>query len=199
MRKLVIAGLITTTTSLACAEVIRPESEVLVVQAGTEVSVLWMLEQSSVPLFGYSLDLNIVPDVGEVRQGSVAVSTDLTNFFDSQNLISAGGGTRDSFFSVILPDATGGVFLSTNASDSQSAFVAELGVNDVLAEMIFDISADAQGTFVFELGNATALSDADGIAVGFSAVSLSIVVVPAPCSLHLACLLFGFTRIRRRS
>ncbi|MCA9276993.1 MAG: hypothetical protein KDA29_13300 [Phycisphaerales bacterium] len=199
MLKIIQYGLIASATSIACAEVIRPELEVLVVQAGTEVSVLWKLEQSSIPLFGYSLDLNIVPDAGGVRQGSVAVNTERTNFFDSQNLISAGGGTRDSFFSVILPDATGGAFLSTNASDTNSAFVAELGVNDVLAEMYFDISADAEGTFVFELGNATALSDADGIAVGFSAVSLSIVVVPAPSTLPMACLLFGYTRVRRCS
>lgn len=46
MLKIIHFGLEASMASIACAEVIRPESVVLVAQEGTEVSDLWMLEQT---------------------------------------------------------------------------------------------------------------------------------------------------------
>jgi hypothetical protein len=192
-----LAGIVTAfTVTAAVADIVRPASDTIDALPGSQVSVLWMIETSTAPLFGYSLDLNLLADVSGTRTGSTVINTDASNFFDQKNLITAGGGTRDQIFSVMLGDGSGGAFISTNSNDG-SVFMAEAGVNDVLAEIVFDISADASGVFVFDLGPGSALSDANGFPVDFTGIGLELNVVPSPGALSLPCVAFLAARRRR--
>jgi len=147
----------------------------------TTVSVFFELDQSAVPLFGYSLGVRMVPNAGAV--GAVSANVGLTNFYDAQNLITAGGAVRDPFFSDISGTAEG-VFITTN-TDDLSTVTAVDGINDVLAQVYFDISADALGDFAIELGDATALSDGAGFPVSFEYTPATIRVVPEPATFAL--------------
>jgi len=125
------------------------------------------------PLFGYSLDIDIAPAAGAT--GAVSVDLSLTNFFDSMNLITAAGATRDPLFSAISDTGDGGAFLSTNTADL-STVTASAGFNDVLAELVFTSTADASGDFTVSLGPVSALSDALGFPVAFTFAPLTITV-----------------------
>jgi hypothetical protein len=176
----------------AVGGLIHPGQTMLEVLPGSQVRVLWIVDDVSAPLFGYSLDLNLVSS----GLGSVTANDSESNFFESRNLIVAGGRELDPLFSVINSDGLGGLFLSTNTSDFSSV-IATSGVNDVLAEIVFDVSEDASGEFVFDLASGTALSDSDGFPVAFDQVALSIHVVPAPLS-ALPIGAVGLLSIRRR-
>ncbi len=145
------------------------------VDAGGEVRVLVLIEESAVGLFGYSLDIDIAP-VGAAT-GSLVPNVSLTNFFDARNLISAGGAMRDGFFSVIEGSADGGVFISTNTNDLSAVFPVP-GVNDVLAELVLDASTDAAGEFRIEFGSGTALSDTAGMPIAFASSSATVMIAP---------------------
>ena len=108
---------------------------------GTTFDVLFTIHDAeSTPLFGYSLDIDVVPDSDAA--GVLSANIDLTNFFDDRNLITAGGATRDPLFSDIMGTGDGGVFITTNTDDG-STLLAVVGVNDVLAQVFFDVSAEA--------------------------------------------------------
>ncbi len=141
------------------------------IEAGDEVRLLYVIQPAGIPFFGYSLDIDISP-VGPTT-GSLVPNVSLTNFFDAQNLITAGGATRDPFFSVILGAPDGGVFVSTNTADG-SGVLPVVGVNDVLVELVLDASADASGEFRIEFGLGTAFADVNGqpIPVGLSSASV---------------------------
>ncbi len=131
---------------------------------GGEVRVLVLIEDLGVPLFGYSLDVDVAPVMGAT--GSLVPSVSETNFFDARNLITAGGAMRDGFFSVIQLSPDDGLFVSTNTDDA-SAVLATADVNDVLVELVFDASNDARGTFEISFGPGSALANAGGKAVPF--------------------------------
>lgn len=172
------AALATSQAARAGTMLFEPGSTVYA--AGGSGSVVIRLADVTAPLFGYSLDLRISPAAG--ADGTIVADLARTHFFDSENLISAGGATRDPLFSVILPTARG-VFISSNTSDG-SAVSAEPGVNDVLAELFFTISADAEGEFLIDLGPASVLSGPGGNPVAFEFTPLKFMVVgnviPAP-------------------
>jgi hypothetical protein len=156
---------------------------------GTTFDVLFTIhDQESTPLFGYSLDINIVPEAG--ASGLLSANIDLTNFFDSQNLITAAGATRDPLFSDIMGTNNGGVFITTNAQSGETV-LAEEGVNDVLAQVFFDVSADAFGEFTVELGPASTVGTVD-----FEYVPHTFTVVPEPSTLFIC--LAGVAAIRKR-
>ena len=185
----------------ANAESVAIQSLNLGISAGGSASTLFTLGGSVTPLFGYSLAIDIVALSGST--GSVSVDTSLTNFFDSQNLITAAGLTRDPSFSLILPSGVNGAFISTNTSDG-STVLATPGVNDVLAQLFFKASADASGQFAIQLGAGSALSDGQGFPVAFDFApgtitiqSGPIVPLPAPVALGAAGLLGVATRRRR--
>ena len=178
------------------ADIVRPAIETLDVLPGSQVSVLWLIETSLTPLFGYSLDLNLLGDLSDDRTGTTVINTEASNFFDDKNFITAAGGTRDPIFSVMIADGSGGAFISSNTNDG-SVFLAQAGINDVLAEIVFDISADASGRFVFDLGPGSALSDATGFPVSFTGSGLEINVVPFPGILSIPCVAFLAARRRR--
>jgi len=158
----------------AQAAMILPETPSIVTTPGQSVSVLWLIEDVQTPLFGYSLDIDTTGPTG-----GVSIDTDATNFFADRNLILAGGFELDPLFSLIQSDGMGGAFISTNTADG-STVLPTPGVNDVLAEVVFDVSSDALGDYVFGLGPGSALSDGQGFPVTFSSQTLTITVVPAP-------------------
>ena len=161
----------------ASGAIITPADSLVEVTPGSQVSVLWLLHDASTPLFGYSLEL--LPAVSTVDTlGSVSIDVAQSNFFPDKNLIVAGGADLHPFFSVIRPSGPSGVFLNANTADL-STVVAVDGLNDVLAEIVFTATPDALGDFVFHLGPATALSDADGFAVPFDGESITIRVIPS--------------------
>ncbi|MFG0244849.1 MAG: hypothetical protein ACF8MF_02200 [Phycisphaerales bacterium JB052] len=162
---------------IAQCGVIHPETQAIEVLAGSRVSMLWLVEDVQDPLFGYSLQLEPIANQGSI--GSVTVDVNATNFFEPRNLIMAGGGEINSALSIIQPSGVHGIFMSANITDANNPIVPHTGINDVLAEVVWDISQDALGTFTFELGQATVLSDPDGFAVPFEGRSLVITVVPA--------------------
>jgi len=180
----------------ALAATVAPGSTKIEALPGTQVSVLWLIGDVSTPLFGYSLDLNLAP-VLPMNTGVVTVDVGATNFFPARNLIAAGGATLDPVFSVILSDGMGGVFISANTDDG-STVLPVAGVNDVLTELVFTISADALGEFTFVLGPGSALSDAQGFPVPFDGGSVTITVVPAPSVAVASLLSVGVLALRRR-
>ena len=178
--------------SAAHSELIRPEHELTLIVPGANASSQVLLTHSSTPLFGYSLRFEVTPLAG--ASGAITIDTALTNFFDSHNLITAGGAQRDPLFSVIL-STPNGAFLSTN-TDDLSTVIASPGVNDVLAQLVFSASADAIGMFEYRVIAGSALSDAFGSPVAYDAVAGFIVVVPAPASAMIV--IFGLFGGRRR-
>ena len=132
---------------------------------GQTESMLFLLRLNTTPLFGYSLDIDIVPAAGAT--GSVTVNVGLTNFFEVRNLITAGGAELDPLFSVILDTGDGGVFVSANTADGSTVLAVD-DVNDVLVQVFFEASPDAGGDFMIELGPGSALSDGSGFAVPFA-------------------------------
>ena len=164
---------------------------------GDTVSAFILLHGNTTPLLGYSLDLDVAP-VGVVV-GSAVANVGLTNFFDARNLITAGGAIRDPFFSSIIDPADGGVFLSTITQDLSTVLAVD-GVNDVLAQIFFDISLNAQvgDTFEISFGAATALSDASAFPVAFTLVSGTIVVIPEPVSCFTLLAACGYLSKSRR-
>jgi len=178
----------------ANATAVFPESSSVQTAPGSTVSVKWFI-QSDIPLLGYSLAIERQTPITR-DFASVEIDAALTNFFDPQNLITAGGETRDPLFSVINPDGSGGVFISTNTEDLSTVLPVP-GVNNVLGEVVFNIGADAKGDWVFKLGSASALADENGSAVPFDAATLTISIIPSPGS--LLCILCGVGQVRRRT
>jgi len=154
------------------AEEIVLETPSLALHPGATSSTRVIIEQNTTPLFGYSLDVDVIPEPGAV--GTVIAHVGLTNFYLSQNLIEASGtASLDPLFSVILDPGDDGVFISANTDDG-STVTATAGVNDVLAEVYFSALPGSQGTFRIELGPASALSDGEGVPVAFGFVAGSI-------------------------
>lgn len=153
--------------------VVEPQSTVATPK-GT-VTVLFLIRNNTTPLLGYSLDVEIVP--GPDARGTVTADVAGTNFYDVQNVITAGGATRDPFFSVIQDSGDGGVFVNT-ITDDNSTVLAVDNVNDVLAEVVLNVSGAACGDFTIQLGQSSALSDGDGFPVAFAFVPGTIAVHP---------------------
>jgi len=193
---IVACGALCSTNALA--GIITPEQTFVEVLPGSQVSILWLAQDIATPLFGYSLDITPVTASRGATSGLVGIDLGATNFFPDRNLILAGGAELDPLFSVIQDNGSGGVFVSTNTADF-SAILPVAGVNDVLAEVVFVASADALGDFVFDLGPATALSDASGFPVDFTSQTLTIRVIPAPMSAGVLSIAALATTRRRRS
>ncbi|MEY3022931.1 MAG: Dockerin type domain, partial [Planctomycetota bacterium] len=116
--------------------------------------------------FGYSAALRAVPLAGAT--GAVTANAGTSSFFPPRNIFLAAPKPPelDPVFSVIVPLAQGGVFVNANTADG-SAVASVPEVNDMLAEIAFDVGASAQGVFEVQLGPASALANASGLAVPF--------------------------------
>ncbi len=154
-----------TAQAVAGTERIIVEAPIITAFPGQTVSVLFLLRDNTTPLSGYTVDLDIVADAGAV--GTVTANVGLTNFFDQQNLITAGGATRDPLFSVIGENGTGGVSVTTFTDDFSSVLATD-DVNDVLAQVFFDVPSDALGDFTIQLGSSSTLVDGIGASVTFT-------------------------------
>ena len=149
----------------------------LVIPPGGSASAMVVLsgDAGAEHYFGYSLALRILPDAGAT--GSVVfdledlIDAPETNLALDWNLIAAYPAPLDPFFTVIWPDGPNGLFINANIdlfNRMAPDFVTSVpNVNDVLAEIVVDASADASGTFSVVIGPATALSDPNGIAIPF--------------------------------
>ncbi len=171
------APIVAVAASPAAAEVVRSDPPLLETSPSNLASSLIKLDENLTPLFGYSLEFRATPRVDAT--GSVTAEAVITNFFDSENIITAAGAVRDPLFSVINLDADDDLFVSTNTDDG-STVLAEMSVNDVLAEIVFQASADANGVFDVTLESNSALSDGAGQPVAFSFEPFAIAVSPCP-------------------
>lgn len=146
----------------------------ITVQAGLCGKARLLLRCNSTPLLGYSLDVDISPVGGAA--GSVTADVALTNFYIVKNLIEANpSADLDPLFSLILDPGDGGVFVNAITADVTTPVTAAPGM-DVLAEVFFDASANADGDFTIQLGPATALSDANADAVAYDFATRTIKV-----------------------
>jgi len=160
------------TQTVAGTERIIVEAPITTAFPGQTVSVLFLLRDNTTPLVGYSLEVAAVADAGAV--GSVTADVTSTNFFDVQNLITAcspaicpTGAIRDPLFSVIADNGSGGVTIDTLTADFSTVLAVD-GVNDVLAQVFFDVPLDALGDFTVQLGSSSTLIDGNAVAVSFA-------------------------------
>lgn len=161
------------------------QNKPILVEPGEIASALVLLGENVTPVIGYSLEIDLTP-VG-TSFGTLTADASLSNFFDSQNLISAGGAAIDPQFSTILDQGGGGIFV-TAITEDLSAVLATKGVNDVLVQILFRASDDAAigDEFLIEFGINTALSDSNAFPVPFEISSGLVRVVPEPMT---ACLI----------
>jgi len=154
-------------------EQIIPQPGVLYAEPGASVQILFHLRFNTTPVLGYSLDVDI-NKIGDAR-GEVLADAAATNFFDSRNLFLAAGLTLDPAFSMVIAQPDGGVFVNAITADS-SVTVAIDGVNDILAEVVFDVAHDACGEFELSLGPASALSDAQALPIVFTVDTVRLII-----------------------
>ena len=125
------------------------------VDPGSRLSVLALLENNDTPLIGYTLNVDV--DTLDGAVGTVTVDVSATNFFQERNLIAnsaAAGCEAESLHavsSVIGNPMDGGVFLNGLSASETPVCTAVAGVNDVLAEVVLDVSRDAFGPFRIRL------------------------------------------------
>lgn len=192
---MIVASLHPVPNTAASPVLILVEPETTEALPDSTVAVEFLIRDlETTPLFGYSLDVDLLPGLG--ASGQVLANIGLTNFFDTRNLITAGGATRDPMFSDILGPGDGGVFITTNTDDGSTVLAID-GVNDVLAQVFFDVSADAFGDFTLRLGPASALSDIGGdVSFGFSPATIT--AVPEPGTIAYGILALGLLARRNR-
>ncbi len=184
--------------------VVEPQSTVVI--SGSSLSVLFLVRDNTTPLAGYTLGVTVAGEPGTM--GTVTANAAATNFYDVQNLITAGGASRDPFFSVIQGSEGGGVSLSTMTEDL-STVLAVGGVNDVLGQVVFDVSEDAHGDFTIQLTASSALADGNFDPVPFAFAPATIralnpALVPATSDwglvvLGLLTITAGSLLVRRRA
>ncbi|MCG8407756.1 MAG: hypothetical protein MI923_21360 [Phycisphaerales bacterium] len=193
---IIVTGLVVLALGHAVhAEVVSVESKSLTITQGQIISIIFRLDENTTPLLGYSLDIDVTPDINAL--GTIESDLMATNFFDSENLITAAGLVRDPIFSQIVDPGDGGVFITTNTADL-STVIAVSGVNDALAEVVFRAPEDALGRFIVDLGPASFLSDENVNAVSFDYDPVTLNVIPEPQSSLLCCLVFAAIAARRR-
>ena len=154
-----------TGTLAASTEQIIVEGQTTLALPGTTVSVLFLIRDNTTPILSYTLDVNIVPQSGSM--GTVTANVSMTNFYDIRNLITADGAVRDAFFSVIQDNGGGGVSVTTITSDLSTVQAVD-NVNDVLAEVFFDVPQNALGDFTIELASGSVLVDGNAASIPFS-------------------------------
>lgn len=141
-------------------------------------STLIVLRDNATPLTGYTLDLDVTPLAGAV--GSLTGNAGLSNFYPPRNLIEKDPTeTLHPLFSVIAPQVDGGLFVNAQSFSGLPVDLALPGYSDVLAQVYFNVPANALGSFQISLGSATTLFDGSH-AVPYDADVLNVEVVPEP-------------------
>jgi hypothetical protein len=153
------------TIAASTGERIIVEGQTTITVPRQTVSVLFLIRDNTTPILSYTLDVNIVPQSGST--GTLTANVAATNFFDARNLITAGGAMRDPFFSVIQDNGGGGVSVTTITSDLSTVLAVD-NVNDVLAQVFFDVPQDALGDFTIELASGSVLVDGNAASIPFT-------------------------------
>ena len=158
-----------------------------VISPGDQIAFVVRLEDNGTPneLTGYSLNVDILPDAG--ASGTVISNPLLSNFFDIENLITQGGGVLHDL-SIIFDPGDGGLFVNALTEDLLPVDLAGPG-HDALAELIFDVSLDAEGLFTIDLGFGSVLADVNFEPIDFDVQPLTFEVVPEPASVALLAVL----------
>lgn len=158
-----------------------------VISPGDQIAIVVRLEDNETPneLTGYSLNVDILPDAG--ASGTVISNPLLSNFFDIENLITQGGGALHDL-SIIFDPGDGGLFVNALTADLLPVELAGPG-HDVFAELIFDVSLDAEGLFTIDLGFGSVLADVNFEPIDFDVQPLTFEVVPEPASVALLAVL----------
>ena len=169
------------------------------VLAGESFSLLVQLSDNNIPLVGYSLNVDVA---GTLKSsGSVVGDAGLSNFFLERNLIARGGGILNPTFSLIIDPGDGGLFVNAIEQRRRVVNVATPGVNDVLAQLVFNVSPDATGFFVIEFGPFTTLATevVDGPIkdVPFASSAVTVRVIPEPVTSSVLLMGTGWLLWRR--
>jgi hypothetical protein len=120
-----------------------------VVVAGGSFSLLARLTANSIPLYGYSLNVNATPKTGAV--GRIVGNPDTSNFYLQENLIEQGGGHLDDILSVINAPGDNGLFVTGVNEVPLPVMLAAPG-HDILVQLVFDVAVDVKGFFEVTLG-----------------------------------------------
>ena len=153
-----------TGTITASTERVIVEGQTTFALPGTTVSILFLIRDNTTPILSYTIETNTVAQTGAT--GSVTANVAMTNFFDIRNLITSGGAMRDPFFSTI-EDNGSGVSVTTITSDLSTVQAVD-NVNDVLAQVFFDVPQEALGDFSIELASGSVLVDGNAATVPFA-------------------------------
>ncbi len=159
-----------------------------VINPGDQIAIVARLEGNETPneLTGYSLNVDILAEAGAT--GTVLSDAISSNFYDIENLITQGGGELHALSDIFDP-GDGGLFVNALTADLLPVELAGDG-HDAFAELIFDVSLDAEGLFTIDLGFGSVLSDANFEPIDFDVEPFTFeVVVPEPASVALLAVL----------
>lgn len=156
------------------------------VHQGETFSLLARLSANNeIPLFGYSLNVDVERSSAAV--GEVTGNAELSNFYEQQNLIVQGGGTLHPLLSIITDPGDGGLFVNGVNSLPIPVDLAQPGVNDILAELVFETTPATLGNFTFDLGPGSVLSHVPKEELDFEVIPRRVeVIVPEPGMIALA-------------
>lgn len=146
---------------------------------GQSFSLLARLTANNeIPLFGYSLNVDVSSETGAT--GSVAGNASLSDFYVQQNLITQGGGQLHPLLSIIIEPGDGGLFVNGVNHEAVPVNLAVPGVNDILAELVFQTTPATLGTFDFTLGPGSVLSHVPKVELPFDVIPKKVEVIPIP-------------------
>ena len=165
------------------------------INPGDQISIIVRLDDNDTPLTGYTLNVDVLPDVG--ASGTVVSDPLLSSFFELENLITQGGGVLHDL-SLIFDPGDGGLFVNALTEDLLPVDLAGPG-HDALAELIFDVSLDAEGFFTIDLGLGSVLADVDFGPIDFDVQPLTFEVVPEPAGVVVLAVLGLLTIGRGRN
>ncbi len=163
---------------------------------GGSVSVVVGLTNNTRNLVGYQLEAKLISD-GLVG-GSIQFDLNASNFDAGENVIAKGGGTLNPFIKY-LTNSNRNIFFSAFNSDAGTPVALAKPGHDTLAEIVFNVSPDAEGTFGIQLGSLTELYDRQLDAIPITTPTPSILewqIVPEPTCLSV--LLLGSLLVCRK-
>lgn len=146
---------------------------------GQSFSLLARLSANvEIPLFGYSLNVDVSSESGST--GAVVGSAALSTFYVQQNLITQGGGQLHPILSIIIEPGDEGLFVNGVNHEAVPVNLAVPGVNDILAELVFQTTPTTLGTFEFTLGPGSVLSHVPKVELPFEVIPKTVEVIPIP-------------------
>jgi len=151
------------------------------IEPGSTFSVLILLRNNNTNMVGYNLDVNVTGVPGE-HSGNISANVALTNFFPERNLIEQDPDDMLAAFPISFIEAAPdkGVFVNAFSDSFDVVDLAIDGVSDVLAQVFFEVSADALGGFEIDLGPETSLGDENLDSIPFESIPALVTVEGPP-------------------